>query len=351
MPLISSYSQHSKFYHCPYSHHLYRDVGIINTASNEDTTFGSTIHSSIERMLRDDDLTGATLTISEGVKSIPGLTMDGFPRSKELEWLGQGLLLAFNKWALPSLREIYEVESIEQEFTIPLTREGVADPANAVLLWATRPDALLLRKSDKRVFNCNIKTSGFMGNLGEIYEFSIQILMESLAIKLHKGVDTGGTIILALNKGQKGKPNKQDKAKGKVGYRRDSPLTYVWAKNNTLTWQWSAGAEKVGVWTLASTPQEWFDQIPEDVQKAQVMLSLPIEHSKSISYPDVIRDIVDIETSNLRAKNLDACNSYGTFNKPCDYKLWCHGTAQERQDNFQPRLANHPIEDLDLGGF
>jgi len=356
--LTSSSTQYGKFYKCPYSHYLYTYAeggGLVNTEESEHTLFGSLMHEVIEGLLVGKELPSLLPALAQGCSEIPGLTLDKVPRSQELYWLGSGLAYCASTYLLPLLQAQYAVEAIEQELVVPLKVGGVTTPEEASLLWLTRPDALLRRRSDNATFNCNIKTTGYIKDLQKIYEFSVQMLMEAQAIQLHKGIETGGTVILALNKGQKGRPSKEDRLQGKTeGYRQDSPLTYVWWKNEAPTFQWSKGAVKKGVWEFNSTPEEWFLKLPVDLAKQQVDLSLPITHTGSSSISDVIEDIVTVETlvkTGFCPKNLDACNSYSTFNKPCDYHKWCHGTPQERGENFIPRQANHPLEETIGGDF
>ena len=167
-------------------------------------------------------------------------------------------------------------------------------------------------------------------------------------------VDTGGTIIFALSKGHKGVPTARDKELKREGYRMESPFTYVWWKKDkksgreTYSFTGSKGAEKIGVWEFNKTPEEWYAKIPEEMIKAQVEFSMPIVHHP-VDLDKLAQDIITVEEmadKGIAPCNLNACNSYGTYNKECDYKLWCHGTEQERSTLFVPRTPHHPHETM-----
>lgn len=338
----SSSTQYSLWYHCPFSHHLFTDYGgggIVNIEENIHTTFGSACHDALEGLCLGEEMWQAFGKIAAGCGDFKGVTADGYPRAKELAWLGCSLCLVFEKYYLKPFQEQYDIRGIEQEFVVPFSPE---------FSWLCRPDLLLERKTDKHLFNGNIKTSGYIKDLKEVYEFSIQMLLEALAVQLHNGETTGGTVIIALSKGQKGKLNKRDIEKGKTGLRQDSPLTYVWWKNGTYTFQWAVKAEKIGVWEFNQSPNEWIDKLPVDVARAQIDISDPITHGKGLSIQTVMKDILTVNKLAIKGchpHNYDACNSYGTFRRPCAYKLWCHGTEQERADNFIPRTPHHPHEE------
>jgi len=337
----SSYAMHFK---CPLSEYLYKyynTSGVVGKEEFKDTAFGSIAHDGVESLLMggslEEELHKAEFSLNERIPSEQ--TPDGVWRCQELWWLLHGILRTFNDHYLPSFLQEYKVRAIEQEYVIPLDEE---------VHWCTRPDATLERRADGAYFNCNIKTSSWMKDLLKIYEFSVQMLMEAHAIKLNQGLDTGGTVILALNKGSKGKLSKLDVERGKSGYRFESPFTYVWWKNGTYSFEWSAKSEKVPVWEFNSTPLEWYEKIPLGYRQSMVSITPPIRHSSSMKYEDVVKDIVFVEKNCYDGKvprSYDSCNNYGTYNKPCAYRTLCWGTPEEIAATYIPRTSNHPFEE------
>lgn len=345
--IVTSSTTHSHWFKCPHSHWLYAyegGTGIVNKEASMHTLFGTAIHDGAEGLMMGKTLDEVTRELKSALAAEDmGSTPDDLPRHVELYWLGYGLLRACRDFLIPRIEQIYTVEHIEQEYVIPLPLRSPQPTVH----WMCKPDCVLSRISDNAWLNGNIKTTGYMNDIGAIYEFSVQMLMEALAVQLNRKLETGGSVIIALNKGQKGKLNKRDKEAGRTGFRMESPFTYVWWKKETYSFSWSYNAEKIGVWNICGDPDEWYKKLPQGVADSQVDFSAPIDHSRSIDLHGLLDQIVEIEhqvAGGFHARNYDACNSYSTFNRPCDYKLWCHGTDQEKQDNFQPRRAHHPHE-------
>ena len=341
------------FLKCNESHYLATREGgngIDSVFQNEHLIFGTAMHDPIEAlMLGEKDIKKLVDKLKSDLKILVEASLDGTPRSTEYYWLGTGLLLAFAEFKLPKMLRIYDVKAVEKELTIDL---------GGGITWCTRPDVILERRKDHRQFNNNVKTSSYTRDIGIIFEFSVQMLMEALAVSRELGIDTGGTVITSLNKGRKGYATASDKARGFTeGTRIDSPFTYVWYDEGgkALLPKWKSRAVKVGAWELCETPFEWYEWFkktfgPEALEQ-EVDFTEPLIHNTRMDVDSVVRDIIQIETSGSRIKNYDACNNYGGYGKPCKYKQWCWGTAQERASLYVPRNPNHPLEELPLDDF
>jgi len=334
---------------CIESHHLYTregGTGIIPKTSNEHLIFGLAVHDPAEALMLHPLVNTQDLidTLKAQLEPLKDASIDGTPRSTEYYWLGAGLIYAFREFVLPKIRKLYRVQAVEQEMMIPL---GIYADKN--IEYCTRPDVILERVEDGKFFNNNIKTSGYVKDLGLIYEFSLQMLLEAEAVRREYDCDISGSIITAFNKGKKGAPTKSDKDRGFItGRRIDSPFTYVWWKKGKWSFRWSKDAAKVGVWEFCKDPAEWYDQLKEvcgsEFVSGEVDISEPIRHSTSMDLKKVTDSVCQMVTSDLRVRNYDACNNYGGYNKPCQYKMWCWGTDQERVENYEPRIPNHPLE-------
>jgi hypothetical protein len=335
----SSYGMHFK---CPYSEHVYKygaGTGLVGKEDFTHTTFGTASHDVVEGLLIGKPVEGLLSNAQVKLEECEGKTPDGIPRKQEFWWLLNGIVKSFSIHHLPLFKHLYEIIVVEQELVTELSPQ---------IYWCCRPDLIVKRKGDEQYFNGNIKSTGYIKDLATIYEFSVQMLMESHAVKLSNNLDTAGSIILALSKGQKGKLNSDDMKAGREGYRMESPFTYVWWKKGTYSFTWAAGSTKVGVWEFNTTPQEWYEKIPVELAKAQVEFSTPINHHSRMKYEDIVKDILFVETccaEGRTPKAYDSCNSYGTYNKPCSYKLWCYGSQEEIKATYVARTSNHPFEE------
>lgn len=342
---VTDSTRYAEWFRCPEKRRLYSEeggTGVVSVEDNIDTTFGTLVHDSVESMLRGQHWReAAEVFLPACLNNSWGITLDGQPRSTEMAWLGVGLIKAFSL-KLSQFLSTYKIVHIEQELVMPLGK-GV--------VWCTRPDAILER-SDGSHFNCNIKTTGYMADVAKSFEFSVQMFMEARAVRLSLGQDTQGTVIIALNKGNKSGPLKGDRLAGITqGYRRDSPFTYVWFKNGTWSFNWSGGSIKTPTWTFNKSPYEWLDKLPEDVVYSQCEVTDPITQSH-MPEESLISDIVNVETMVRYGpwpRNYNNCNNDGQFKRECPYKPWCHGTQQEHEQLFIPRTPNHPVEDTIRG--
>lgn len=345
MPTATSSTTHELWFNCPYAHYLYTralGTGIAQVEQNIHTQFGSIAHTAVEGLATGKPLPEVLNELHLATSQLKGVTPDGNPRSLELYWLGAGLALTANYKMLPMLRSVYEIISVEQEITFPLS-DGV--------MWCTRPDLILKRQYDGSFFNGNIKSTSYLKDLETNYEFSVQMLMEAEGVKKAWNLTTGGSVVIALNKGRKGVLSKADREAGKEGFRMESPFTYTYYKGGKVIQEWKPGASKVPVWEIVATPEDWYGRLEPEVLSEQCLITTPIVHSNKMDYHEVVQDIVTVEalaSTGVYPKHYNSCNSFGTYRKPCEFRQWCWGTEQERADNFVPRKANHPYEEAVL---
>lgn len=358
MARMTASSSYAEFFRCPMKRWLYTEqggMGIVAKGEAEDTLFGTVIHNGVETLLKGGPIDDALEFLGE-LASLTGQTPDGYSRYMELMWLGEALLRVFNAEVLPLMRAEYEFLAIEQELAVPIGSLPVGvtipdmEPYYEPLLWCCRPDVILRRHLDGKCFNCNLKTSGYIDDIDKLYEFSVQTLMEAWCVKRHLNQDTQGTVLVVFGKGIKGKLLKQDKDKGLTsGYRRDSPFTYVWWKAKDKTWSYERtyGAYKRPAWEVWNSVEDMLKVIPVELQRQQVFITDPISQS-TMDVDDLIKEILQVEglvQNGFKVRAHSNCNNDGHFNRECPYKRWCWGTDEERATLYEPRVANHPIEE------
>jgi hypothetical protein len=339
----TSYGESFKCFFKRYLLTEFGGTGIVPKASGDALLFGLAVHDGIEALLKEESLHHARWLFGERLALLEdSLTLNKRSRKNELQWIGYGLLSSFHEWTLPSLLNEFLVHSIERELIVPL---GIRDSTE--FWWATRPDVILERKEDQASFNLNIKSSGYIDDLATIYEFSVQMLMEAEAIRIHLGKQTVGSIILGLDKGEKRKALKSDRDLGLYeGFRQDSPFMYMWKKGSLRTKSYIPGAFKVPADSCYSTFDEFYPTLDPSVVASQVVVTPPISHPPC-DVEDLKGEILTVENlvhQGFKVRNLSNCNNDGGYKKPCPYKQFCWGTPQEKEDNYIPRIPNHPIE-------
>ena len=337
----TSSTPYNLWFNCPYAHYLntrQEGLGIVNKDESWHASLGTALHDATEGLSVGRPLGDILVGLEKATSRLPGVTPDGYEKSKEAYWVAACTVLAFNKHYLQPLLDIYDVIMVEQEITMPLTPS---------LFWCCRPDLILRRRSDGHFMNNNIKSTGFMSDVEMNHEFSVQMLMEARGIRKYWGYDTQASVITSLSKGQRGKPTPADREAGLTSNRLESPGSYVWWKRDSYSFKWAAGSVKKPAWEIVDTPQEWFDRIPEELQLKQCEVSNPILHNTRMDAASIIDDIITIEKLadlQICPRHYDSCNSFGTYRKRCDYYMWCWGTEQERSDNYILRSPNHPFE-------
>jgi len=130
--------------------------------------------------------------------------------------LVEALVRGFVALRWPRLDREYKVLEVEKEYTLDL--------GSGVKLM-TRLDWLVERKSDKRLYIVNFKTTKEANHFWvKQWPYDMQTISEVLPVEAERGVKLGGVLIEGLVKGRKS-----------VQYPRESGN---WYHSNVLTWAW-----------------------------------------------------------------------------------------------------------------
>ena len=130
--------------------------------------------------------------------------------------LVEALVRGFVALRWPRLDREYKVLEVEKEYTLDL--------GSGVELM-TRLDWLVERKSDKRLYIVNFKTTKEANHFWvKQWPYDMQTISEVLPVEAERGVKLGGVLIEGLVKGRKS-----------VQYPRESGN---WYHSNCLTWAW-----------------------------------------------------------------------------------------------------------------
>ena len=130
--------------------------------------------------------------------------------------LVEALIRGFVALRWPRLDREYKVIEVEKEYTLDL--------GSGVKLM-TRLDWLVERRSDKRLYIVNFKTTKEANHFWvKQWPYDMQTISEVLPVEAERGVKLGGVLIEGLVKGRKS-----------VQYPRESGN---WYHSNVLTWAW-----------------------------------------------------------------------------------------------------------------
>ncbi len=116
--------------------------------------------------------------------------------------LAKGLIWGYYRAILPKILEEYEVIRIEEEF--PIDIKGLDTTGDLVdIHFQTRPDLILRRKADGRLFLVDYKTSGWKVSKSTVNEYRVSPQMSSycLAAERNLGEKISGYFIHSLLKG------------------------------------------------------------------------------------------------------------------------------------------------------
>ena len=117
----------------------------------------------------------------------------------------EALVLAWCRVRLPKWLDEYEVIEVEVEDRVPLAEDVVL---------ASRPDAIVRRKADHRLFVVNFKTVAQADERWlRSWEVDMQMMTELLAAERRHGHEFGGVIIEGLMKGVDGAVRRSEMAK------------------------------------------------------------------------------------------------------------------------------------------
>ena len=341
MPRVTDSTRLGMFFKCHQSRQWYTEYegrGLVAIEEREDTSVGLAFHEGIESLLLGESLDVAYRKFCDELGEINRQTLDGFSATQEWRWHGYGVLLQFTKALLPHFQEKYNIVAIEQEMVVKLTPD---------LWYLTRPDLMVEYKGEHgetTPLNINIKTTHYTDNILRNLEYSAQIAMEAKASAGFHGREYSGTLLLVVDKGKKGGPLKQDG--DKTGTRLTSPFCYVWSNPKDDTWgfDWKRGLVKLPAWAVCSGPQELAAKMDGIATLPQFTYLLgPVTSAHANGIENEIIQVEGLVAGGLACRNRDACNNFGGYNKPCQYKALCW--EGNKLHLYEPRGFNHPIEE------
>ena len=298
-----------------------------------------------------------------------------FEQAALVEAFGWG----FERVWMPRLVEEYEwtPEMVEMELTTPLSDD---------LLLASRIDLVARRKLDGRLFEWNFKTVGQAGEKWyQGFEHDAQILTETLAYERNLGEKVDGVNILGLVKGNRvavdaeGHEVRGDEQKERrpiARYIQRSPLIYGWKFDGNPPLEPAAydyvSSRKKG-WHRFAVWQEDFPFLaPENegmspIQYWTYWLPLEVVEQSFASVPPIMRDDTSIENHVVQIVGMEDCirkgledehgidYSFPQNHRACIWPVRCGmydmcytaGVSDDPVGSglYQPRTANHPIEE------
>ena len=208
---------------CPrlrYWGYEWEDIGLDTKGISFPLLTGTYVHKLLEKVPTGDWEAAIPIVLGhyEGSASInnPDPTEDYLFLVEEQCALVEALIRGFVALRWPRLEREYKVLEVEKEYTLDL--------GSGVKLM-TRLDWLVERKSDKRLYIVNFKTTKEANHFWvKQWPYDMQTISEVLPVEAERGVKLGGVLIEGLVKGRKS-----------VQYPRDSGN---WYHSNVLTWAW-----------------------------------------------------------------------------------------------------------------
>ena len=258
---------------------------------------------------------------------------------------------------LPWLKKEFEVVAVEQELQMPL---GVI--ADQPVIWMSRPDMILRRRSDQSLFVMDFKSSGFKEDAASLdltLQHKVLVYAQLAAVEHTYGEPVTGYLYEGFYKGQ----NREDKRQGFK--RRYSPLAWAYCSPSDGLTKASVDAEnwRLGTARLLKDLPGWTikDYVAEcltpEQRQGQLMYSAEsiganpaqVERWKK----QVLAEEAKWQAWHLAGASLDSvpqnddhCMRYR--GEPCSYLAACWDEAV-RQDpvgsgKYSARTPNHPIE-------
>lgn len=279
-----SRGSHNAFRECPragYWRYLsgpYGDdnvLGLEPTSSPSYLALGSAWHLAAEGLLRGE------LALDAAQPALDFGRAEGLG-DPELNWL-LAASLAWERAVAEDFNSKYEVVSIEEELTTPLT-------ANVILY--TRADAILRDRLDGTLWVLNWKTAGDVKNWNRKWFYDIQAWTESLAAEAKLGEPVRGCIFYGVWKG----PIYQGSTSSRLvyGYRHTGASGAVSYGTET-----SGGSVRFPVWQekfpFGDGVAAWINFLPPEFLRRHFVESAPqIRQDKLVE--DWLRQVVGFES-------------------------------------------------------
>ena len=196
----------------------WEDIGLEIKGTLIYLLMGIAVHKLLERVPKGDWEVHVppVLAAFRGKVAMENPTDDYLMLIEEQCALVEALVRGFVALRWPRLNAEYKVVEVERECPLDL--------GNGVKLM-TRLDWLVERKSDKRLYIVNFKTTKEANHFWvKQWPYDMQTISEVLPVEAERGVKLGGVLIEGLVKGRKS-----------VQYPRESGN---WYHSNPLTWAW-----------------------------------------------------------------------------------------------------------------
>ena len=209
---------HQKCHRYRYWAYEWEDIGLDTKGISFPLLTGTYVHKLLERV-PSSEWESAVPTVLDDYRAkveVEDPTEDYRFLVEEQCALVEALVRGFVALRWPRIDREYKVLEVEKEYTLDL--------GSGVKLM-TRLDWLVERRSDKRLYIVNFKTTKEANHFWvKQWPYDMQTISEVLPVEAERGVKLGGVLIEGLVKGRKS-----------VQYPRDSGN---WYHSNVLTWAW-----------------------------------------------------------------------------------------------------------------
>jgi len=367
--IITDRSRIESWFDCPRKRYwMYEFLGwgvVPDGPPPEDLAYGIAFHEGAEMLMIGKSLSEALNAGYKHIDLIQGITVDGIPKRDEFRALFYGHLRTLSEQFMPRILERYDVVSVEEEIALPLGPDVVD---------ATRLDVGLREKETGDIYYVEWKTDSNPSDIGPRMEYNLQFVLGVAALRKVLGERVVGSLIVGVDKGQKRGPTESEREDGKSGYRRESPFTYAYFKDNgwSKEWRlkWTKNWKKTPVWTVIGL-DEWYKLLQEMnpvISLEQFTISTPVRWTPE-SFASAAEQIVTLErridegcrsiqTSGITTAQRESilnqyfpmnrknCRNDGGYKRTCPFAEMCHlrQGLSPLDWGFTWRVENHPLE-------
>ncbi len=245
----------------------------------------------------------------------------------ELAFLITGMTVLFAERVLPSLMQHYDVLAVEEELAA-----DYAGPS-AVLRVVVKPDLVLRRKVDGKIFYWEWKSTGwsFDDDLTARWDVAPQVQIGMTAIQqAYKQCD--GAFVGLFYKGQR-----------RYNYRA-SPFCYGYTKGSQLSAKWRSGWTREPLASLFMvhdlTMSQWIAMMDAEVLDKQywttgLLTPSPyVQENLAIQLPSLIPALVQTDMNRFN-QHFSMCRP--ALSDACEFDQACHSPV-----GINPLLVYHP---------
>ena len=337
---------------------------------------GTTVHEVLERLIVNPVKETATRIAQELIWSFmdkaeqfswpeEGPPLD-LSAKEQATWI-EAVMWAWLEVRVPAILDEYEIVAIEKEleYSLGYVHEMVHAKSlgyySTDVVWLSRPDIILRRKSDKLLYVMDLKTmkQARIGDLDRNLAHSVLVQGQMAAVEHCYGEPVGGFLLEGILKGAPRMDNR-------LGYKRYySPLTWAYTsgvEDGLVSAKTSHDNYRLGPPVLLSdlssiSIEQYVNDLPREVKAAQFVQPEPIgvnplmvERWRRYVLTEEQSRIETIEAT--ATMNTDHCYKY-TNSYPCQFVSACFDEAV-RDDPvgsglYTKRIPNHETELL-IGG-